>query len=416
MMQNYSEDSSEVQTSKSSSRDMQHFLESKPVLFVTNSIITECSSGVSAANHDATLIHDLKDLALKDEQLLWLQNNCVSITNTRSIYEWNSNILVTVVAMIKGHEDCGSEFQNKASVNDGKIGLILDQTPFYFESNGQLFDTGILHGDGCDFIVESVKSYAGYVVHVGYIQGTGISTGTKLEAHVDYDRRSLIASNHTIQHVLNFILRETLPADIEDSRISLKYLSSDHDGILIDDEKLTVDISVNDVLTVEQIKELEMGVRNVIKSSITVFTDDLSSVAAKNVFGLKCATEEDTPVRVVCFGCSAQMILEDSERETTDMWISLCGGMHLTNTSEAEDFVIVEQKKIGDGIVRIVGLTKWAARDQAAKLTERLSVIEDMVPGEEFRDCLARLVEEVCLFSVCSQNLMTSFTHCSCIR
>lgn len=104
---------------------------------------------------------------------------------------------------------------------DGVIGIVLDLTSFYYESGGQTFDTGYLKkvGDADRFEVTNAQTYAGFVVHVGYLEagGKGLKVGDQVAVNVDYERRGLIAPNHTMTHVLNFALRKVLLLDSQTS-------------------------------------------------------------------------------------------------------------------------------------------------------------------------------------------------------
>jgi alanyl-tRNA synthetase len=341
-----------------------------------------------------------KDLTLEAEQTSWLSSNNIAITDSSSKYEWNIAPKVHVVAIFHGRGGSGSGFETKASGSDGTIGLILDQTPFYYESGGQIFDTGRLHTKGCDFVVDSVQTYAGYVVHVGSIHGKDITVGKQLVAHVDYNRRSLIAPNHTMTHVLNFALRKTLLSDLKDDIDSSAGLV-EQKGSLVDAEKLRFDFSWNGALTSAQVHEVETTVVKLINSKVNVFAEVVPLAIASKIRGLRQVFGEryPDPVRVISVGADVQRLIAEPDREEwQDVSIEFCGGTHLNNTSEAEDFVLVEESGIAKGIRRIVGLTKIGAREarnRANILLERLTELENMECGAELNNLSKAIKVEV---------------------
>lgn len=116
--------------------------------------------------------------------------------------------------------------------SDALFGVLLDKTNFYAEAGGQTYDVGQLTIDGkMDFRVENVQTYAGYVLHVGYLKYGGMAVGDSVTASYDELRRWPIRNNHTSTHILNYALREVLGETI------------DQRGSLVDAEKLRFDFS-----------------------------------------------------------------------------------------------------------------------------------------------------------------------------
>lgn len=113
-------------------------------------------------------------------------------------------------ALYIGRGGSTAGFVDSVSADDGTVGVVLDLTSFYYESGGQIFDTGLLRrADGLTFTVTNVQTYGGYVVHVGEAAGN-LKLGDQVEVLVDYERRAFVAPNHTMTHVLNFALRQVL--------------------------------------------------------------------------------------------------------------------------------------------------------------------------------------------------------------
>lgn len=165
--------------------------------------------------------------------------------------------------------------------------------------------------------------------------------------------------------------------------------SVDQKGSLVDSEKLRFDFSWSGALTVPQFTAVENIVVDQIRKGLTVHTEVVALSAASSINSLRCVFGEKypDPVRVVSVGAPISELLQNpSNSEWGGYSIEFCGGTHLTNTSEAEDFVLVEESGIAKGIRRIVGLTKGAAaaaRSRAAGLLYRLADIERMDPSSE---------------------------------
>ena len=119
-----------------------------------------------------------KDLSLEAEQTSWLQDSNVEITDSSAKYEWNIDFEARVVACFHGRGQEGAGFESSACVEHGLIGLILDRSSFYYESGGQIFDTGIIEfPNDVIFTVTNIQTYAGYVVHVGTISSGTVTVG-----------------------------------------------------------------------------------------------------------------------------------------------------------------------------------------------------------------------------------------------
>jgi alanyl-tRNA synthetase len=284
------------------------------------------------------------------------------------------------------------------SVEDGIIGVILDKTSYYYESGGQIFDTGcLILSDESRLIVENCQSYAGFVVHVGKITCGTISVGNNVNCIVDYARRSFIAPNHTMTHVLNFALKTVLLGESKDSTLS----TCDQKGSLVDDEKLRFDFSWNAPLSPVQVKMVENLVVEQIKKKLQVFAEivplsDASKIkSVRMVFGEK----YPDPVRVISVGEDVQMLIENPNDSTwNNLSIEFCGGTHLANTGQAEDFVLVEESGIAKGIRRIIGLTRELAkdaRDRGSILLKRLSDMELSTGSKELYVALKAIKLEV---------------------
>lgn len=328
-----------------------------------------------------------KDLTMEAEQTAWLQKNGVDITDSSSKYEWNHKPVAKVVALFQGRGLSTAGFTDEVTVADGAVGVVLDCTSFYYESGGQIFDTGALKTTSGDiFTVDNSQTYAGYVVHVGSLAAGSapLAVGASVEVEVNYERRGLIAPNHTMTHVLNYALKKVLLGG-QDSTASVTTI--DQKGSLVDTEKLRFDFTWNGALTAAQVALIESIVNEHIARGVGVFAEVVPLATASQICSLRAVFGEryPDPVRVISVGADVQALLADPQNpKWNEMSVEFCGGTHLTNASQAEDFVLVEESGIAKGIRRIVGLTKEgakAARGRAATLLYRLSTLEAMKGG-----------------------------------
>ncbi|KAE8654796.1 Alanine--tRNA ligase [Hibiscus syriacus] len=277
----------------------------------------------------------------------------------------------------------GSEFVESASTGDD-IGIVLESTSFYAEQGGQchalhsaanfkcigyvcdqeiydlIFDTGSLDGPFGSFQVCNVQIFGGFVLHIGSLSGvTGkFSVGDKVTCKVDYDRRALIAPNHTCTHMLNYALREVLGNHV------------DQKGSIVLPEKLRFDFSHD------------------------VYSKEATLAEAKRINGLRAVFGEvyPDPVRVVAIGKKVEDLLADPEnKEWSSISSELCGGTHITNTREARAFALLSEEGIAKGVRRITAVTTESAL-KAMELGEQLLKEVDDASKLE-----VSLLEKVCM-------------------
>jgi alanyl-tRNA synthetase len=159
----------------------------------------------------------------------------ISPTDDSHKYQWYEPLECTVLAIYAGSEG----FLPAAETGDDAcVGVILDRTPFYAEAGGQVADTGRLDER---FHVINVQSFGGYVVHIGYGR---IAVGERVIAHVDYERRALVAPNHTATHILNWAIWQVLGQQC------------DQKGSLVDEQKLRFDFAYGRGLTAAELERI----------------------------------------------------------------------------------------------------------------------------------------------------------------
>ena len=330
-----------------------------------------------------------KDLTMEAEQTSWLQGQGVAITNSDSKYTWNHKPTAKVLALFQGRGGAGAGFIDRVTTEDGAVGVILDTTSLYYESGGQTFDTGVLEDltSGTTlFTIDNAQTYAGYVVHIGSLApGSGaLTVGSTVNVSVDYARRGLIAPNHTMTHVLNYALKTVLLGDNKTEGVTI-----DQKGSLVDADKLRFDFTWNGALNATQVQRIEEIVNSQIAAERQVYAEVVPLATASQICSLRAVFGEryPDPVRVISVGADVQHLLADpTNPKWHDYSVEFCGGTHLTNAKEAEDFVLAEESGIAKGIRRIVGFTRAgakAARARAHDLLSKLSELQGLPGGGE---------------------------------
>ena len=257
----------------------------------------------------------------------------------------------------------GVNFVEHATTSGGhaRIGVILDRTNFYAESGGQVADHGRMlvtreasgglpHGG--EFRVEEVRSFGGYVVHIGRVVRGEIRVGDDVHLHVDHSRRGQTAANHTATHLLNLALRRTLGMHV------------DQKGSLVAPDRLRFDFSNNGPVSPEHLAESERIVRELIGRDLPVYADLAPQFVARGITGLRAVFGEayPDPVRVVSIGVPVGDLLEKPEDPRwAEYSVEFCGGTHLASTGLAREFAIVSETGIAKGVRRVEAVTGAAA-------------------------------------------------------
>ncbi|XP_057463277.1 LOW QUALITY PROTEIN: alanine--tRNA ligase-like [Actinidia eriantha] len=301
-----------------------------------------------------------------------LHKRGIVATNDSFKFTWFQDHASVIKAIYTGREFLESV------VGCDEVGVILETTSFYAEQGGQIFDTGSLQGLFGSFKVCDVQIYGGFVVHIGSFAGgtNKFSVGDEVVCKVDYDRRKLIAPNHTCTHILNFALREVLGNHV------------DQKGSIVLPEKLRFDFSHGKPVKPDALRKIESIVNEQIKAELDVFAKEATLSDAKCIKGLRAVFGEvyPDPVRVVSIGQKVEDLLADPEN---DKWSSisaeLCGGTHISNTREAKAFALLSEEGIAKGIRRITAVTTDCAF-RALELA--LSLEQDVNEASKTEGCL----------------------------
>ncbi|AOA63652.1 Alanine-tRNA ligase [Komagataella phaffii] len=348
-----------------------------------------------------------KELVKLDVHVLGELEKNSEVPKTDDSYKYGTkNIEASIVAIYNGKE----LIQSTSEVaDDQQLGILLDKTPFYAEQGGQIYDTGKIVIDGvAEFNVENVQSYAGYVLHTGYVEEGVLSVSDKIIAGYDELRRWPIKNNHTGTHILNFALRDVLGDDVEQK------------GSLVAPEKLRFDFSHKKALTLSELQKVEDISNEVIKKNVPVFASDVTLAVGKEINGLRAVFGETypDPVRVVSIGVPVEELVKNpSNAEWHNASIEFCGGTHVAKTGDIKDFVIIEESGIAKGIRRIVAVTSTEAHTVqriAREKNDQLDAIAKMSFGEakekklkEFNVALGKLQISV----LAKNDLKTKFTN-----
>ena len=249
--------------------------------------------------------------------------------------------------------------------------LVLDCTPFYGESGGQLGDRGTIDADGARFIVTDTQKQNGVFLHFGQVESGEFVAGAAVDAVVDTDRRQAIELNHTATHLLHAALRETLGTHVRQK------------GSMVAPDRLRFDFAHFESVTPETLADIEAQVNARVRENIqgqfyTRSYDDAIAEGALAFFGEKYGDE----VRVVRFG---------------DYSVELCGGTHVPASGAIGLVKITEERGVAAGVRRLEAVTgahalKWVQDTMAREI--RVASRLKAAPAE-VEDKLDRMLERV---------------------
>ncbi len=224
--------------------------------------------------------------------------------------------------------------------------LILDSTPFYGESGGQVGDSGRIFTDNARFDVLDTQKKGDVLVHIGKLLQGSFKTGEQVSAQVDPQLRQRIACNHSATHLLHAALRNILGEHVQQK------------GSLVDSEKLRFDFSHFEAITKEQLKQIETLVNQQIRLNHKVETNIMDIEAAKTSGAMALFGEKyDDQVRVL---------------RMSDFSVELCGGTHVNRTGDIGLFKITSEGGVAAGVRRIEAVTAQAALDYVEQLEQQV--------------------------------------------
>ena len=245
-----------------------------------------------------------------------------------------------------------------ASLETGAEGaIVVNQTPFYAESGGQIGDTGVILGDGFRFrVTDTRKEGEGVFVHVGVVEAGPIAVGATVKLTVDGERRGSIRANHSATHILHEALREVLGDHVAQK------------GSLVNADRLRFDFSHPKPMTAEELARVEEIANDVVLQNAEVTTrlmslDDAQASGARALFGEKYGDE----VRVVAMGRQS-----DGNRAGRAFSVELCGGTHVRRTGDIGLVSVVMESAVAAGVRRLEALTARGARRHLVEQDKRV--------------------------------------------
>jgi alanyl-tRNA synthetase len=268
-----------------------------------------------------------------------------------------------VVELIRGQE-------RVEELREGEEGqVVLDATPFYAESGGQVGDRGVLAAGTARFVVTDTQKVGKVHLHVGRLESGTLRTGDSIMAEVDHGLRQATRRNHSATHLLHAALRKVLGTHVMQK------------GSLVAPDRLRFDFSHYSAVTPEELREIERRVNAEIRANASAETrlmkfDDAVAAGAMALFGEK----YDDDVRVLRIG---------------DFSTELCGGTHVSRAGDIGLFKILSEGGVAAGVRRIEAVTGEGAFDYVLETEHRLRDVAGLVRGsrDDVEDKVRQLIE-----------------------
>lgn len=280
--------------------------------------------------------------------------------------DYNAMIRVDSASEFKGYDHLELNGKVTALFVDGKAVdainagqqavVVLDQTPFYAESGGQVGDKGELKGANFSFVVEDTQKYGQAIGHIGKLAAGSLKVGDAVQADVDEARRARIRLNHSATHLMHAALRQVLGTHVSQK------------GSLVNDKVLRFDFSHNEAMKPEEIRAVEDLVNAQICRNLPIETNimDLEAAKAKGAMALF-GEKYDERVRVLSMG---------------DFSTELCGGTHASRTGDIGLFRIISESGTAAGVRRIEAVTGEGAIATVHADSDRLSEVAHLLKGD----------------------------------
>ncbi|ELY4080147.1 alanine--tRNA ligase [Cronobacter sakazakii] len=280
--------------------------------------------------------------------------------------DYNAMIRVDGASEFKGYDHTELTAKVTALFVDGKsveqvtagqqAVVVLDETPFYAESGGQVGDKGELKGNGFTFTVNDTQKYGQAIGHIGELASGVLKVGEGVKAEVDHARRDRIRLNHSATHLMHAALRQVLGTHVAQK------------GSLVNDKGLRFDFSHFEAMKPEEIRKVEDLVNAQIRRNLPIETNvmDLETAKAKGAMALFGEKYEDR-VRVLSMG---------------DFSTELCGGIHASRTGDIGLFRIVSESGTAAGVRRIEAVTGEGALSLVHAQNDRLNELSHLLKSD----------------------------------
>ncbi|MCI4451792.1 alanine--tRNA ligase [Klebsiella variicola] len=280
--------------------------------------------------------------------------------------DYNAMIRVDGVSEFKGYDHLELNGKVTALFIDGKAVdsvsagqeavVILDQTPFYAESGGQVGDKGELKGAGFSFAASDTQKYGQAIGHIGKVASGSLKVGDAVQADVDEARRQRIRLNHSATHLMHAALRQVLGTHVAQK------------GSLVNDKALRFDFSHFEAMKPEEIRAVEDLVNAQIRRNLAIETNIMDIDAARASGAMALFGEKyDDRVRVLQMG---------------DFSTELCGGTHAARTGDIGLFRITSESGTAAGVRRIEAVTGEGAIAMLHAQSDQLSDIAQLLKGD----------------------------------
>ena len=276
----------------------------------------------------------------------------IGVVGTASLFVGYERISgkATVTALLRDGSDVG----RLEPEDEGWV--VLDESPFYAESGGQVGDRGRLVASGIGFDVSDTQRHGDAIVHIGVVTDGALSTGAVVEARVDAGARRATARNHSATHLLHAALRSVLGEHVEQK------------GSLVAPDRLRFDFSHYEPVTKEELRRIEAMVSSWILDNDEARTEVMPLEQARRSGAIALFGEKyDDPVRVLSF---------------SDYSVELCGGTHVSRAGDVGLFKIVSEGGIAAGVRRVVALTGEAALAWVHAMEDRIERIASTMKSD----------------------------------
>ncbi|MBX8496884.1 alanine--tRNA ligase [Pseudomonas cichorii] len=294
--------------------------------------------------------------------------------------DYNSLVKVDVATRFTGYTDTSGAAQVVALYKDGQSVeqlsegeegvVILDSTPFYAESGGQIGDSGYLQAGAVRFDVRDTTKTGGAFLHHGVVASGSLKVGEKLETQVAAEVRQATSLNHSATHLLHAALRQVLGEHVQQK------------GSLVDSQRLRFDFSHFEAIKPEQLRALEDIVNAEVRKNTAVVTEETDIETAKKKGAMALFGEK--------YGDSVRVLSMGGEFS-----VELCGGIHANRTGDIALFKIVSEGGVAAGVRRIEAVTGAAALAWLNSAEDQLKEAATLVKGnrDNLLDKLSAVLE-----------------------
>ena len=255
--------------------------------------------------------------------------------------------------------------------SESEVAIILDDTPFYAESGGQVGDSGYLHTDSAKIEVIDCRKAGEHHLHIGRLMSGALKVGEQVSASVDASVRQATALNHSATHLLHAALQQVVGEHVHQK------------GSLVNSERLRFDFSNDEAVTEEQIRQIEHIVNDQILANTVVATevmsmDDAVTKGAMALFGEKYGDE----VRVLSIG--------------GDFSVELCGGTHAARTGDIGSVRVTSESSVASGVRRIEAVTGVRAIAHCDALQDTIGEVASIIraSGNNLADKVRQMLED----------------------